>query len=667
MVTTELTAVLLALGALGGRLTLGAAVFGAVVLLAAAWGRMRGRWAYEWVGVALRHSVRRRVAGADLGTLLEFAGRRIEATKLAGRPGALLWDSQGCAVLFDLGEAAGVLGGPGDVVPTPVALLGEKLAGQPPHRCQVLLTGVRPPGGGNLAAASYEQLTGGALLGDSRALLAVQVARPEGWTDAELRQGLERIVRALRRGAAPVRLLDAAQARVALVEAAGAAPTQARAALLEATGAALMVEETWSHLRIGDTVQATFQLGGWAGPGEFVDRLLALPARATAVALSAGPRPSPGTGTAVDLHVRLTAADTPQLEVAVEALHRMVAAHNSTETQAAGAHVALSRLDGEHGDGLIATLPLGMSPGHAITGRHSPPAASAAVLDAWNDMTVPVGSAGLMVGRNRHGEPVVARLFRSRPTRVLLIGGVREAQLVTMRALGMGARVVVRTDRPAAWEQFVHRLATGLAAPGGGISLVAVGRAVRPVAVAAPADEPTVPATVGSTGGAVGETANQQVAMASADKAAAREAGTSEAREAGTSEAGTSEAGTSEAGTSEAREAGRLVLVVVDAGPAGVAEQPVAAGQAVLMVREGYAAADDGDATAADLLIVAPLGGEEAGALGAALGLGEAAGWLARMRPGMVALINERAVRWVAVTPTAIESQLVGEVRRAAA
>jgi hypothetical protein len=104
----------------------------------------------------------------------------------------------------------------------------------------------------------------------------------------------------------------------------------------------------------------------------------------------------------------------------------------------------------------------------------------------------------------------------------------------------------------------------------------------------------------------------------------------------------------------------RPVLVVVDAGPAGIDEQRVGSGQAVLVVRDGYSDGDAGDAAGADLLIVTPLGAEEAGALGAALGLGEAAGWLARMRPGMVALINRRAVRWVAVTPTAIESQLVG-------
>ncbi len=693
IVATELAAALVVIGALGGRITLGATVFGAVVLLAAAWVRLRGRWAYEWMGVVLRHSARRRVAdaGDSVGMLLELAGARVDAAKLAGRPSGVIRDGHGCAVLFDLGESAGVLGGGEDVVPAPVSLVRARLAGQLPYRCQVLLIGTRPPAhsGGTLAAASYEQLTGGDLLSDSRAVLAVRLARPDGWTDAELRQGLERVVRALRRGLAPAQPLDAAQTRAALLQAAAAEGSAAW-------------EESWSELRVGETVQAAFRLSGWAGPPDFIGRLLMLPTRATTVALGAGPQASPGTGTAVDLHVRLAASDPPQLAAAVEALHRMVAAHGS----ATGARAVLTRLDGEQRDGFIATLPLGIVPGQAITGRPGPPAAPAALVDALNGMALPLGEAGLMVGRNRHGDPAVVRLFRSRPTRVLLVGGVSGAQLVAMRALGMGARVVVRTDRPSAWEQLVHRLSvssSGSGSAGGGISLVAVSRAVRPVAVAGPDGEPEESAVVsrpsGSAAGAAEEEQQQQAGSDLAedgysefgDDIVSTAAGgwdssagwispggwatpASDAASSGMGSPASDEASAGSAGgrssgdvSVRAEEPRRLTLIVVDAGPAGVAEQQVESGQAVLVVRDGYSPEDAGDALAADLLMVTPVRAEEAGALGAALGLGEATGWLARMRPGMLALINERAVRWVAVTPTTMESQLVGGVGRLAA
>ena len=78
-----------------------------------------------------------------------------------------------------------------------------------------------------------------------------------------------------------------------------------------------------------------------------------------------------------------------------------------------------------------------------------------------------------MLGSNRHGNPVVVRLFRPEQTRALLVGGVRCAQLIALRAMALGARVVVQTARPQAWEPFVR----GAAVPGESIAVVPPGRA----------------------------------------------------------------------------------------------------------------------------------------------------------------------------------------------
>ena len=55
-----------------------------------------------------------------------------------------------------------------------------------------------------------------------------------------------------------------------------------------------------------------------------------------------------------------------------------------------------------------------------------------------------------------------------------------------------------------------------------------------------------------------------------------------------------------------------------------------------------------------------PLDPAEATLAGTALGLGGSADWLTRIRDDMVAVVNRRALRWALLSPTPIESQLVG-------
>jgi hypothetical protein len=196
-----------------------------------------------------------------------------------------------------------------------------------------------------------------------------------------------------------------------------------------------------------------------------------------------------------------------------------------------------------------------------------------------------------MVGHNRAGEPVVARLFRPEQTRALLVGGVRCAQLMALRAMALGARVVVQTARPQAWEPFVR----GAAIPGEAIAVVPPGRAVE------------IP-----PGSAL-----------------------------------------------------HPLLVVVDVGPVGADPRPGAGWQATLVVRDDFSPADVDVASRADLLVLQPLRADEANLVGTAIGLGETAQWLTRIRPDMVGLINRRAVRWAALAQTPIEAQLIGPLARA--
>jgi hypothetical protein len=231
-------------------------------------------------------------------------------------------------------------------------------------------------------------------------------------------------------------------------------------------------------------------------------------------------------------------------------------------------------------------LPLGGTPA-AVPGL---PGDGVHPADQHDGPLVPIGAAGVMLGSNRHGAPVIARLFRPEQTRALVVGGVRCAQLLTLRAMALGARVVVRTARPRAWEPFVR----GAAVPGESIAVVPPGRTVQ-----------TAPAS-----------------------------------------------------------ALHPLLIVVDLGPVGPDDEPGAAWQATLVVRDEFSAADVDAASRADLLVLQPLRAEEATLLGGALGLGEVAQWMTRIRPDMVAVVNRRAVRWAALAQTPIETQLLGKPGR---
>jgi hypothetical protein len=71
----------------------------------------------------------------------------------------------------------------------------------------------------------------------------------------------------------------------------------------------------------------------------------------------------------------------------------------------------------------------------------------------------PAGS-GLILGSDAHRRLVPVRLFRSVPTTVALVGGIWAARFVAFRALAVGARVLVVTAEPQAWQGFGER-ATG--------------------------------------------------------------------------------------------------------------------------------------------------------------------------------------------------------------
>lgn len=398
------------------------ALAGAAITLFFCWVRIRRRWLYQWLGVLARYLFRRRSlrAGADADALLGWIrpGARLAAGICDGEPAGIIEGTAGLTALLELGQSDGLLAEAATPLPPLPALHS------PGVRLHLVVTGMAPVAGTGAPAASYRQLTEGRLLARQRAVLAVQALRVEGTGDDEVRRVLSSAVRRIRR-----RLRDTLGAHL-LTEPA------VRAVLAElAHHDGTPVREGWHAVHIGGLLQATYRVRRWprdSAPG-LVPHLLTLPAAATTVALTIG------ADDRAALAVRLAAPTPAALTGAAKALRRVLDGHGATA----------QRCDGEQARALAGTLPTGY--GHS--GR-------TVAHEVLTRLAPAVGGAGLMLGVNRQNEPVTAQVFRAEATRALAVGGVRIAQLLTLRTLALGAQVVVQSARPQAWEAFVRAVST---------------------------------------------------------------------------------------------------------------------------------------------------------------------------------------------------------------
>lgn len=447
IVAAQVALALLIAAAGKGVFPLAGATIAAAALVAVAWLRVRRRWLFQWLAIGVRYSSRRRTlpAQARPQTLLDLVrpGAEVVPAELDREPAALISDGYGLTAVIELGDPSALLADTVVMLPSPDALLPPPAPDLPQARVQVLITGVPAPtpcAGSGAVATSYRQLTEGRLLSQQRAVLAVRVPYAEGWAQADLRRSLSSLVRKVRRrlGQMHSRPLGEAAALAVLADLAhhdGVAP----------------VRETWHAVHLGGLSQATFRLDRWPDlrtetVRTLVPRLLALPAAATTVSISAD-----ASRTGAEMVVRVSAPDATGLASACQALHRLLSAEGARA----------QRLDGEQMDGFAATLPLGGSLPH-------PAQAPAQPAGDVSQLRLSLGGDGLMIGSDRHGKPVTLRVFRPEATRLVLVGGISAAQLLALRAMALGARVAVRTSRPHVWEPFMR----GVSTPGEAVVLL---------------------------------------------------------------------------------------------------------------------------------------------------------------------------------------------------
>lgn len=85
----------------------------------------------------------------------------------------------------------------------------------------------------------------------------------------------------------------------------------------------------------------------------------------------------------------------------------------------------------------------------------------ALTVEEVDELALPIGDDGVVVGVDAEGQPAVLGVNRPTPHDVLLIGGLWTAQVIALRAAATGARVAVETGRPASWAQLTRALDVG--------------------------------------------------------------------------------------------------------------------------------------------------------------------------------------------------------------
>ncbi|WP_106849072.1 hypothetical protein [Blastococcus sp. Marseille-P5729] len=70
-----------------------------------------------------------------------------------------------------------------------------------------------------------------------------------------------------------------------------------------------------------------------------------------------------------------------------------------------------------------------------------------------------VETFGVVIGSGQQGQALAIPMFGPRTTEIIVVGGVGLVKVIALRALGIGARVWVETDRPDEWERFVRSAA----------------------------------------------------------------------------------------------------------------------------------------------------------------------------------------------------------------
>ncbi|NNH71923.1 type VII secretion protein EccE [Nocardia uniformis] len=276
---------------------------------------------------------------------------------------------------------------------------------------------------GTPAGASYEKLLGPLPATAHRTVwLAIAfdarrcpdaVARRGGGLDGACRVvtiATERIVRTLDDADCAARILTTPETRQAAAQITGGIDPRE-------------LTQRWGGVEVGNGVNIGAAVDPKRLGSEVLARLWVPPTRGTTVAVRLRPGRSAET-VRVGAAWRLTMRELPQ-----EPLQRRMISMN-----------------GRHRDGLLAQLPLATPVVDATVPTDEFP------IEAIGALQLPSAGCGQLLGSDADGSGVAVRLVGQGISSVYVAGELWLAQQLVFRALAVGERVLIRTDRPHAWE-----------------------------------------------------------------------------------------------------------------------------------------------------------------------------------------------------------------------
>jgi type VII secretion protein EccE len=201
--------------------------------------------------------------------------------------------------------------------------------------------------------------------------------------------------------------------------------------------------ETWESVSVGRLHMSTFAVSpDHLAPA--LDAAWAVPSVSTTVTMALRPNPEG------DISLRtLVRFNTIALEPNPARRHPPID--------------GLIPLHGRQRAALAASLPVGAADRLPPIGEH--------VIDqtALGRIFLAAAGCGQLIGADHSGRAVAVDLLGGRPHRISIAGGLHLAQQILLRAIGVGARVLIYSDRPADWQQFVTTVGDpGLVALAGG-------------------------------------------------------------------------------------------------------------------------------------------------------------------------------------------------------
>ena len=109
-------------------------------------------------------------------------------------------------------------------------------------------------------------------------------------------------------------------------------------------------------------------------------------------------------------------------------------------------------LRGRHRQSLLAHLPIG------IPGVDDTVPMSEYPIDVIGALHLPSSGCGQLIGSDEDGNGVAVRLVGQGISTVYVAGELYLAQQLVFRALAVGERILIRSNRPEAWEQLVNTI-----------------------------------------------------------------------------------------------------------------------------------------------------------------------------------------------------------------